>query len=128
MPAAGKILAVIFAFACVGGSFGAGCMFQVNQTFQQLVGITGGPETSFWVGKGWLFGVLISLLTAAVIIGGIKSIARVTDKLVPFMCIFYVVTCLFVILAHASDLPRAFSAILTALSAAKQCMEVFSAF
>ena len=113
LPTWGKVLAVVFAFSCFGGSLGAGCMFQVNQTFQQLVIITGGPAASFWVGKGWLFGVIIAVLAGAVIIGGIKSIARVTDKLVPFMCIFYLGTCLFVILSHIADLPAAFGAILS---------------
>lgn len=111
-PDLGKLLAIIFAIACLGGSVGAGCMFQVNQTFQQLVVISGGEE-SFWVGKGWLFGLGMAILAALVIIGGIKSIARVTDKLVPFMCIFYVATCLFVVLAHIADLPAAFATILS---------------
>ena len=110
-PTWGKVLAIAFAFSCLGGTFGAGCMFQVNQAFTQLVGITGG-ETSFWFGKGWLFGVGMAFLAGAVIIGGIKSIAHVTDKLVPFMCLFYVITCLYVILAHFADIPAAFGTII----------------
>lgn len=110
-PRSGKVLAIAFAFSCLGGALGAGCMFQVNQTFTQLVTITGAAE-SFWGGKGWLFGVIMAALTALVIIGGIKGIAKVTDKLVPFMCIFYVLTCLYVLLAHIADLPGAFATIL----------------
>jgi AGCS family alanine or glycine:cation symporter len=111
-PTWGKVLAVVFAISCLGGAFGAGCMFQVNQAFTQLVGITGGTG-SFWFGKGWMFGVVMALLTALVIIGGIKSIARVTGKLVPFMCIFYVLTCLYVILAHIGDIPAAIGTIIS---------------
>jgi AGCS family alanine or glycine:cation symporter len=111
-PTWGKALAVVFAISCLGGTFGAGCMFQVNQAFTQLVTITGGSE-GFWFGKGWLFGVAMAVLTGIVIIGGIRSIANVTDKLVPFMCIFYVVTCLYVLFAHFGDLPAAFGTILS---------------
>ncbi|CAN5433419.1 alanine/glycine:cation symporter family protein [soil metagenome] len=110
-PMWGKVLAVVFAISCLGGAFGAGCMFQVNQAFTQLVGITGG-SSGFWFGKGWIFGLVMAFLTGLVIIGGIKSIARVTGKLVPFMCVFYVLTCLYVIFAHLGDIPAAFATIL----------------
>jgi AGCS family alanine or glycine:cation symporter len=106
----GKILAVAFAFFCVGGAFGGGNMFQVNQTFQQLVQISGGTA-SFWYGKGWLFGTLISIITAMTIIGGIKSIARVTDFLTPFMCLGYILCALYVIFSKAGQLPEAFAVI-----------------
>ena len=111
-PTWGKVLAVVFAVSALGGAFGAGCMFQVNQAFTQLVGITGGTG-GFWFGKGWIFGVIMAFLTGLVIIGGIKSIARVTGKLVPFMCIFYVLTCLYVLLAHIADIPAAFASIIS---------------
>ncbi len=92
----GKILAVLFAIMCIGGSFGGGNMFQVNQAFQLIENITGG-ETSFWHNKGWLFGLIMSVLVGVVIIGGIKSIARVTDKIVPFMVGTYVLASLWVL-------------------------------
>lgn len=92
----GKVLAVMFAICCIGGSLGGGNMFQVNQTFQQFVSMTGG-DTSFLADKGWLFGLMMAVMVGFVIIGGIKSIARVTDKLVPFMAIFYVVCSLWII-------------------------------
>ena len=110
-PTWGKVLAVVFAISCLGGAFGAGCMFQVNQAFTQLVGVTGGPA-SFWFGKGWMFGVIMAVLTALVIIGGIKSIASVTSKLVPFMCIFYVLTCIYVLFAHIGAVPAAIGTII----------------
>ena len=74
----GKILAGFFAVFVIGGSFGGGNMFQVNQAFQLVQYITGGSE-SFLDGKGWLFGVVMAVLVGIVIIGGIKKIAKVTD-------------------------------------------------
>jgi AGCS family alanine or glycine:cation symporter len=106
----GKVLAVMFAIFCVGGAFGGGNMFQANQSFAQLVNVTGG-ETSWLADKGWLFGLVIASLVGLVIMGGIKGIARVTSKLVPFMAIIYVVAGLIIIGMHYSEIPAAFAAI-----------------
>lgn len=108
--ALGKFLAVFFAIACIFGSFGGGNMFQANQAFQQVVIVTGGAS-SFMADKGWLFGLILAVLTGAVIIGGIKSIARVTEKLVPFMAIWYLVACLIIILMNFDKIGWAFSQI-----------------
>jgi len=107
----GKFLAIIFAIACVFGSFGAGNMFQGNQAFEQVVVVTGGSENSWFVGKGWLFGLIMAVLVGAVIIGGIKSIGKVTSKLVPFMCGIYILCALYIILSHFTEIPDAFGAI-----------------
>ncbi len=106
----GKVLAVIFAIFCVGGAFGGGNMFQANQSFSQLVNVTGG-EHSWLADKGWLFGVIIAGLVGLVIIGGIKGIARVTSKIVPFMAVIYVTAGLIIILLNISEVPSAFGAI-----------------
>ncbi|MGC1204337.1 MAG: alanine/glycine:cation symporter family protein [Flavobacteriaceae bacterium] len=103
----GKILAVLFAIFVIGGSFGGGNMFQVNQAFQLVENITGGSE-SFLHGKGWLFGLVMAVLVGIVIIGGIKKIAKVTDKIVPFMVVIYVAASLFVIFANYSMIGDAF--------------------
>ncbi|TDM00175.1 MAG: D-alanine glycine permease [Flavobacteriaceae bacterium] len=103
----GKILAVFFAIFCVGGSFGIGSMFQANQAFKAFEGITGG-ENSFIFGKGLYFGIAVSILVGVVIIGGIKSIARVTDKLVPFMVGTYCLAGLFILFANYQAIPQAF--------------------
>ena len=95
----GKVLAVLFAIFVIGGSFGGGNMFQVNQAFQLVENITGGNE-SFLHGYGWAFGLVMAILVGIVIIGGIKSIAKVTDKIVPFMVVIYVSASLFVIFAN----------------------------
>ena len=108
----GKVLAVMFAVFCVGGSFGGGNMFQANQSFQQLVAVTGG-QASWLADKGWLFGIIIAILVGLVILGGIKGIARVTSKIVPFMAVVYVAAGLIIIFANFSAVPAAFSAIFT---------------
>lgn len=111
MAGLGKVLAVFFAIMCIGGSFGGGNMFQSNQAFATIETITGG-EASFLHGYGWLFGLVMAILVGIVIIGGIKSIASVTDKIVPFMVVVYVVAALFILFANASALPQAFGAII----------------
>ena len=94
----GKVLAAIFAVFVIGGSFGGGNMFQVNQAFQLVENITGG-DNSFLHERGWLFGIVMAVLVGIVIIGGIKKIAKVTDKIVPFMVVIYVAASLFVLIS-----------------------------
>ncbi|MFY7741347.1 MAG: alanine/glycine:cation symporter family protein [Flavobacterium sp.] len=102
----GKVLAVLFAILAVGGSFGGGNMFQANQSFAQLANVF-----PFFEGKGFLYGLIIALLVGFVIIGGIKKIASVTDKIVPFMVGLYVLTSLIIIFANISNIGDAFSQI-----------------
>ncbi|MDE0870643.1 MAG: alanine/glycine:cation symporter family protein [Flavobacteriales bacterium] len=106
----GKVLAVIFAIACIGGSFGGGNMVQINQATKQLIEVTGG-ENSFLFGQSWIFGLLMAVLVALIIIGGIKSIARVTDKVVPLMVGVYVLGALVVIFGNITEVPAAFALI-----------------
>ncbi len=106
----GKVLAVLFAIFCVGGSFGGGNMFQANQSFAQLVNVTGG-DSGWMADKGWLFGLIVASLVGLVIMGGIKGIARVTSKIVPFMAIIYVTAGVAIILMNLPALPGAFVAI-----------------
>jgi AGCS family alanine or glycine:cation symporter len=109
-PRLGKVLAVLFAIFCIGGSFGGGNMFQANQSFSQLVNVTGG-DASWLADKGWLFGIVVATAVGMVIIGGIKGIARVTSKIVPFMAVTYVTAGLVIIFANLSSVPTAFLAI-----------------
>jgi AGCS family alanine or glycine:cation symporter len=106
----GKFLAIVFAMMCIGGSFGGGNMFQANQAFKIFQHVTGG-DSSFIAGYGWAFGLVLAILVGVVIIGGIKSIANVTDKLVPFMVGIYVVASLIVIGTHYQDIPSALGSI-----------------
>jgi AGCS family alanine or glycine:cation symporter len=108
----GKVLAVLFAIFCVGGSFGGGNMFQANQSFKQLVAVTGG-DASWLADKGWLFGIVIATLVGLVIIGGIQGIARVTSKIVPFMGVLYVIAGLTIIGMHFADVPAAFASVVS---------------
>ncbi|MEL6143636.1 MAG: alanine/glycine:cation symporter family protein, partial [Bacteroidota bacterium] len=108
----GKVLAVLFAIACIGGSFGGGNMVQINQATLQLAAITGGEDSIFFE-NGWIFGAVMAVVVAVVIIGGIKSIASVTDKVVPFMVGIYVLGALIVLGYHITDIPRAIGTILS---------------
>src|SRR5690606_33367951 len=106
----GKVLAVAFSICCIGGSLGAGNMFQSNQSFQQVLQVSGGAD-SWLAGKGWLFGLAMAALVAVVIIGGLKSIARVTGKLVPVMALLYFACGAYIILADVGSIGPAFRAI-----------------
>lgn len=103
----GKVLAVMFAVFCIGGSFGGGNMFQANQSFAQLVTVTGG-DAGWLADKGWLFGLVVAAAVGMVIIGGIKGIARVTSKIVPFMAVIYVGAGLIIVFMNFSAIPDAF--------------------
>lgn len=107
-PKFGKILAVIFSVACVGGAIGAGNMFQINQSTAQVVETFNLPEE-----QKWLFGLVIAVIVGAVIIGGIKSIAKVTSLLVPAMTLVYVLACFVVLGGHFSEIPSAFGVIVS---------------
>jgi AGCS family alanine or glycine:cation symporter len=106
----GKFLAGFFAVMCIFASFGGGNMFQANQSFAQLQSITGGTD-GMLAGKGWLFGIILATVTGITILGGIKGIAKVTSKLIPFMALIYIVTGLIVIFMNINMLPNAVSQI-----------------
>jgi len=106
----GAVLAALFAIACIGGSFGGGNMVQINQATSQLIAVTGG-EASMFYGNSWMFGVIMAIIVAAIILGGIKSIARVTDKVVPFMVGIYILGALAVIFGNLGEVPAAFGKI-----------------
>lgn len=93
----GKVLAILFAFMVIGGSVGGGNMIQANQAFAQLAVLV--PNVADY---GFFFGILLALLVGIVVIGGIKSIARVTEKIVPFMAVFYVIVALIIIFINIS--------------------------
>ena len=103
----GKILGVVFAILCVGASFGGGNAFQSNQAAVQLsslFGIEGGAS-------GVIIGIVLAVLVGIVIIGGIKRIASITEKIVPFMAGIYVLAALIIIFANYSYIDDAFGLI-----------------
>jgi AGCS family alanine or glycine:cation symporter len=106
MPIVGKIVAGLFAILCVGGSFGGGNMFQANQAFSQLEG-----QFSMLQGNGVYFGLILSILVGAVIIGGIKSIANITEKVVPFMAVLYVGASMFILIMNYDQIFSVFGII-----------------
>ena len=108
MGGLGKVLAAFFAIMCVGGSFGGGNMFQANQAAVQFNNMLGINSSGY---AGALFGIVLAILVAIVIIGGIKRIANVTEKVVPFMVGIYVLAALTIIGLNISFLPEAFSLI-----------------
>jgi AGCS family alanine or glycine:cation symporter len=103
----GKVLAVLFAVLCIGGSFGGGNMFQANQAYAQLSG-----QFPMLQGNGPMFGFLLAILVGTVIIGGIKSIAKVTEKIVPFMAGLYVFAALIIIGVNITEIGAAFGMII----------------
>lgn len=108
MKGLGKILAVVFAILCIGASFGGGNMFQANQAFAQL---SGQFPMMAEGGYGVIFGIILAILVGVVIIGGIKSIAKVTDKIVPFMCGIYILFSLIIIGMNITHIDDVFAAI-----------------
>jgi len=109
-PWLGKALGAFYALGIVVGCLGIGNMFQSNQAFAQLLAATGGEE-SWLAGKGWLVGIALAGCVALVIVGGIRSIARVTEKIVPFMALFYLAGCAVVLAMNYEALPFAVQAI-----------------
>jgi len=103
----GKVLAVLFAILCVGASFGGGNAFQTNQAAAQIIGRFGLEGAS----TGSMIGVVFAILVGIVIIGGIKRIAKVTEKVVPFMAVLYVAAALFIIFSNFSFIDDAISLI-----------------
>lgn len=106
MKGLGKVLAALFAILGVGASFGGGNMLQSNQAFKIV-----SEQIPALQGHGFMFGVGFALLVGAVIIGGIRSIAKVTAKVVPIMAIFYVIGCIVVIGIHIEYIGGAIQAI-----------------
>ncbi len=105
----GKVMAVIFAVMCIGGSFGGGNAFQANQATVQITTMTG-------LGGGdikKIIVVIMAVFVGIVIIGGIKRIARVTEKIVPFMAGIYIIASLIIIFFNISFLPNAVGQIIS---------------
>jgi AGCS family alanine or glycine:cation symporter len=109
-PRLGKYLGNFFAVSIVIGCLGAGNMFQSNQAYVQLVEVSGGTNSPL-VGYGWLVGLVLAVMVGLIIVGGIKSIANVTARLVPFMILIYIVGALIVLAMNASAIPGAIGAI-----------------
>ena len=103
----GKFLAIVFAVLCIGASFGGGNAAQSNQAASQIASLIGWTSGS----AGTIIGLCLAVVVGIVIIGGIKRIASVTEKIVPFMAVIYVLACLIVIFGNISYIDDAFALI-----------------
>ncbi|MEX5297923.1 sodium:alanine symporter family protein [Kocuria sp. CPCC 205292] len=101
----GKCLAIFFAIAAALAAFGIGNMTQGNAIASNVEGSFGVPT--------WITGIVLAVLTLAVLVGGIRAIGRVTAALVPFMILFYVLGALFILLVNVAALPQAIALIFT---------------
>lgn len=101
LPRVGTVLAGFFCVATIGGSL---TLFQVNQSFEQFRAVTGFDQ-------GFVFGLAIALWVGVILFGGMRRIARTTDKLVPLMCGIYIMACVVVLLVNVAKLPEALAVI-----------------
>jgi len=104
----GKFAAVFFAIFCIGGSFGGGNAAQSNQATIVLKQLLGLESTS----AGAMIGLVLAILVGIIIIGGIKRIASVTEKIVPFMALLYLIACLYILSANFTLVDDAISLII----------------
>jgi AGCS family alanine or glycine:cation symporter len=107
-PNLGKFLAVTFAFFLIGGALGGGNAFQVSQALGAV-----SNEIGFFKTYPWVFGVAMALLTGSIIIGGIKRIGDITEKIVPLMIGVYVAASLYIIGSNYALIPMALTKIFT---------------
>ncbi len=103
----GGFLAVFFCILCVGASFGGGNAFQVVNSLGVIKTVVPLLDENPWV-----YGMIMALLGGVVIIGGIRSIARVAEKIVPLMCGIYILACLVILFMNFSEIPEAISKII----------------
>ena len=103
MKGVGTVLAVLFSFFCFLASFGIGNMSQVNSMVTNV-------ENAFGVPK-YITGIVLVIAVGAVIIGGLKRVAAITEKLVPFMVILYFIGTFVIIGLHVKEIPAIFGSI-----------------
>ena len=101
----GAVLAVLFSAFCLLASFGIGNMSQINS-------IAGNMNAAFHL-PYLATGLALMVVTALIVIGGLKRVAAVTEKLVPIMALFYIIGCVIILVMNASAIPNAFVQIFT---------------
>ncbi len=99
----GRTLAIIFCFLCIGGSFGGGTAFQINQSMHAITDTW--PALSPY---GWAYGLIMAALVGIVILKGLKSVAFVASRIVPLMCTLYITMAMIVLVVHWNHIPHAF--------------------
>jgi AGCS family alanine or glycine:cation symporter len=104
----GTIAGSLFAVFCIGGSFGGGNAAQSNQATIVLKDLFG-YESTF---AGAMIGIVLAALVGIIIIGGIKRIASVTEKVVPFMALLYILACIYILAINISFVDDAIALII----------------
>ena len=107
MPRFGRVLALIFAVFMLGGALGGGNAFQVSQSLGAVKN-----QIPILAEQPWIFGVTLAVITGLVIIGGVKSIANVTERIVPLMVFIYVGASLYILAVNYAVIPDAFALII----------------
>jgi AGCS family alanine or glycine:cation symporter len=102
----GSVLAFVFAILCVGASLGGGNAFQIGQSLDAIR-----QDIPLLDQYPWIYGLIMAVLAGVVIIGGIKSIGAVASKIVPGMCLAYVLMCGYILLSNAGEISAALSSI-----------------
>jgi len=106
LPTLGKVLAFMFCVFMIGGAIGGGNIFQVSQSLGAIKG-----EIEFFGTYPWVYGLILSTLVGLVVIGGVKSIATTTEKIVPIMVAIYLGASIYILIDNASLLPNAIATI-----------------
>lgn len=104
----GKVLALVFAFFMIGGAIGGGNIFQVSQSLGAVKG-----EIAFFATYPWAYGLILAIIVGAVIIGGVKSIAHTTEKIVPTMVLIYLSASIYILIVNYALIPDAIMTIIT---------------
>lgn len=102
----GQPLAVVFAVLCICGGVTGGNMIQINQATNQFINVTGGDKSMF-AHMHWVIGLVMAIVVGCIVIGGIKSIVKVTEKIVPLKIFIYFFSALVVIVFHFKSIPHA---------------------
>lgn len=102
MAGTGRALAVLFAILCIGGSLGAGNLFQVSQSMGAVQ-----AEVPFFRDHRIAYGLIMAFAVGIVIIGGIRRIAHTAEAIVPSMVLIYLSACLWIIFTHIAEVPAA---------------------
>ncbi|QDU85526.1 Amino-acid carrier protein AlsT [Planctomycetes bacterium Pla163] len=110
MGGLGMFLAYFFAVLCIGGSLAGGNSFQVNQSLKAIESVDAFAGLADY---SWAYGLLMTVAVGIVIIGGIKRIAQVAEKVVPSMCLLYAAACLYILASNFGAIPDAIGTILS---------------
>jgi len=106
LPRLGRVLATVFLVLCIANSLGGGNLFQVTQSLAAVQ-----ESLPFLRESGWVYGTVLGVAVAAVVLGGIRRIARATEAIVPLMCGGYLLVVGTILARHWAELPGALASI-----------------